>query len=165
MYNAPAVNFPVVRSGGFGVVLGLLWATGAIAAGYVASLRSQAPWVVPGVLVLCVASAAAAFIQWRKSPNGTLGWDRDHWSFASVQGTSKIPLPLDDVSVHLDFQSVMLVSFSKRTGRRLWFWLESAADQGRWRILRRAIYARPGGKPAGKTGEKSGRKVLDDDGA
>jgi hypothetical protein len=165
MYNAPAVNFPVGRSGVFGVVLGLLWAIGAVAAGFVASLQSQAPWVAHGVFVLCVACAAAAFIQWRKSPNGTLAWDRDHWSFVSVLSTSKIPLPLDDATVHLDFQLVMLVSFSSQTGRRLWIWLERANDQGRWRILRRAIFARPGDKVADQLGERSGRKALDNDGA
>lgn len=165
MHNAPAVNFPVGRPVFFGVVLGLLWTIGAVAAGYVASLQSQAPLVVPGVLALCVAVAAGAFIQWRKTPNGTLGWDRDQWSFVSAQSTSKLPVALDGVSVHLDFQSVMLVSFSNRDGDRMWLCLDGAADKQRWRALRRAIYARPRHKVGEHLGEKNSRTILDHDAA
>jgi hypothetical protein len=160
MYNAPAVRFPVARSQLAASGLVLIWAVGALAGVGLAVTASQPAWLLPAVVALCLAVGFAALSHWRSSPVGTLLWDRKQWAFAPSQLGANASMTLDDVSVHLDFQSMMLVSFRPPTGRRLWFWLEnrkieheSGREAGRksgrsWRALRRAVFAHPKDKVA-----------------
>ncbi len=141
MYNAPAVHFPVGRSTFQAWLLLLLWAIGGIAVVYGASLSGQPGWMLPAAVSLTVISAGTAWIYWRRSPVGILRWDGKQWTFSAAP--ADVATTLVGVSVNLDFQLVMLVNFRVEAGQPLWIWLERQAEPRRWRLLRRALHARP----------------------
>jgi hypothetical protein len=45
------------------------------------------------------------------------------------------------MAVHLDVQSLMVLTLRDDQGRSVWLWAECASDPAGWRALRRAIYA------------------------
>lgn len=165
MYNAPAVRFPVARSRLAAWGLALFWTVGALACVRLAVTPPQPLWLLPAVIALCLVIGLAALGHWRKSPFGTLYWDRKQWAFAPSQAGTDASIPLNDVSVHLDFQRVMLVGFRQLTGQRLWFWLENRTigrETGReskrlWRSLRQALFALP--KDKGTSSRRSQKRV------
>ncbi|WP_198971006.1 hypothetical protein [Xylophilus sp. ASV27] len=140
MHTAPAVRYPVMRSGRAGALQAALWLPGAAAvAGWMASAPKLGP---PQVLAagLLLATAFACLRARRRSPPGQLGWDGQHWRW---EGASSGPgLPEGTLSLHLDLQSLVLVRFRPARGGPLWLWLDRRALPGRWHALRCALHAR-----------------------
>jgi len=139
MHTAPAVRYPVMRSGRAGALQAVLWLLGAAAvAGWMAALPHVG---LPQVLAagLLLATAVASLRAWR-TPPGQLGWDGQHWRW---DGASSGPsLPEGTLALHLDLQSLVLVQFRPARGRPLWLWLDRGALPGRWHALRCALHAR-----------------------
>lgn len=148
MYNAPAVSFPVVRSYFLASLLGVIWAIGTAALVLVAAMPHQPHWLLGVAITLCAVVGLLALAQWRKSPIGLLRWDRQVWTFTPAQAATDAAVALQAISVALDLQKLVLVSFRLPTGQRLWLWLESGSDKRLWRVLRRALYAWPRDKAA-----------------
>jgi hypothetical protein len=143
MRNAPAVSYPVARSVLAAWAVASLWTVAALCTLLVATKAGQGAWVSAAAIVSCLLLGLAALVQWRKSPVGVLSWDRKQWQFARV-GTGVVePMALQQISVRLDFQWVILVTFCTPSGPNLWIWLNKNADGTHWRRLRCALYARP----------------------
>ena len=146
MHNAPAVSHRVARSPFAASFMGLMWVAGSSALVWtvaLASQPSQPDWRSMAAMALCLVVGLVALAHWRNSPLGTLRWDRKVWTFTPLQGAVDAPMALEDISVSLDLQTVVLVNFRLSTGRRIWLWLESRNSNREWRVLRRAIHARP----------------------
>ncbi len=143
MRNAPAVNYPVVRSLFAAWALAVLWAIGAFCALTFAANDRQHPWVFVLTLLTCLVFGLVALDHWRKLPVGVLVWNRKQWQFAFAGSSSAKPVELIRVSVRLDFQSTMLACFHTSTGRRIWVWLGEGKDGTKWRKLRQAIFSKP----------------------
>ena len=137
MHSAPTVNYPVGRShlqvclllflGVLGVVTVFLWS-------WVADAMAWRQYVC---LATLLASSGLAFQCWHQTPKGFLHWDGLVWRFTSDQD-EVIGSPV----VHLDFQSLMLISLQQVPGNRLWLWPERRTDVSRWLGLRRALFSR-----------------------
>ncbi len=143
MHQAPAVSFPVKRPIRAGWAIVAVWMTGVITAICFGLNEVQAFWMLPAALSVSLVAGVSALIQWWKSPVGELRWDRSQWVFVATKNSSGESLSVFDVSVALDFQSTLLVRFRTPLGQQNWFWLECKSDLAAWRILRRAIFARP----------------------
>jgi toxin CptA len=140
MHSAPAVSYPVGRSrfSGWlvaltalgGVIVGLLWGAAADSVGW-------RQWLFAMTLLVSCSLAGDA---WWRTPLGRLRWDGQAWGWQTVNvRTSGV------LSVHLDFQFVLLVSLRTGPGARIWLWPERRAESALWDALRRAIFSRSGG--------------------
>jgi hypothetical protein len=87
--------------------------------------------VLFGLLLFVVLTALR---DWHKSPTGTLQWDGAHWHWRGHADQAPCLLTL-----HMDWQTVVLVSLRSEDTSTVWLWLESADDALRWKALRRAI--------------------------
>ena len=137
MHSAPSVSYPVGRSrfmGWFiffanvaGVLAGWLWYQQLESLGW-------RQWLFSGSLI---ASCFLAFQTWRRVPQGHISWDGQVWCWTcgaiSTQGS---------VTIHLDFQSVMLLRLNTKTAGRIWLWPERHVDVTRWVGLRRIVFSR-----------------------
>jgi hypothetical protein len=136
MHSAPSVSYPVGRSRFALAFLAVAWLAGVaglvawrmqVAASPLQDLAAAAAILVPGVVALR---------GWLRSPEGTLSWDGEGWTWASGRaGESGSP---DAV---LDIQRVLLLRWKGGTITR-WLWLERAMQPARWDDLRRAVYSR-----------------------
>lgn len=136
MHHAPSVSYPVARSRFFGALLVSLWLCGG---GWVVTWCFQAgsmgwrQWVACVAVVIAGVGAARS---WFSMPSGTLRWDGQHWLWLRPDGTGPVAL-----TVHLDFQSKLLLCLRPAMGRRLWCWVERDRMPERWIDLRRAVYS------------------------
>ena len=134
MHRAPAVNFSVKRSrwhGQFILAMGLLALT------ILVVFAADHAVLDMRVLILATACAVAssiAFIGWKKSPQGRLRWDGQHWYWSGCASGSTCQL-----SVLIDFQSIVVVSITSEMQMPLTVWLEAASDATSWKALRRAL--------------------------
>ncbi len=137
MHSAPAVSFPVGRSRfQGGVILFVFLACSAIALVWHGQ-TDLAIWRQGLFLVCSLVTCAIAAVMWRRSPQGSLRWDGQDWSW-----TEKNESQSGRLSVHLDFQFFLLVSLRTECGVRLWLWPERQAMALRWHDLRRAVFSR-----------------------
>ncbi|MDM0114308.1 hypothetical protein QTI66_19295 [Variovorax sp. J22R133] len=140
MHNAPSVTYPVGRSrNAIRLVLGLwlLGACGVCAWCWGQSAMTADAWCKPAALL--GALMMAAWGAWRSVRLGeglSLHWDGQHWS--AEAGAS---LRAARATVHLDFQSLMLVRLAEPDRNSVWVWLERAAMPQRWLDVRRALHA------------------------
>ena len=137
MHNAPAVNYPVGRSffhGWLVVAAGLLG--GLVMVLWLASTADPGwrQWLLAAVLVATVLSAANA---WRRSPQGMLHWNGHLWEWVASGEALE-----GHLTVHLDFQSWMVLSVKSDRGEVLWLWPERRSEALNWDALRRAVFAR-----------------------
>lgn len=136
MHNAPSVSFPVGRSGVGGGIAAAVWLLGVLATVRWELETHVGGWrLAAAALVLTLGGLAVAWTWWT-SPQGTLAWDGQRWSWSSA-GRSEPGL----VEVCLDFQEFLLVSFEPRAAAG-WLWLERGQCVERWDDLRRALYSR-----------------------
>lgn len=141
MHSAPAVVYPVSRSG---LEAALLCAAFALGAAQLAlwSAYARLGWpMLLGLLVWC-ASSLWAWRAWQKSPVGELIWDGQQWRFAAATARTSLlaaePARSSNVHVLLDLQQHLLLHISI-AGAGHWFWLERTSQAERWLALRRAV--------------------------
>nr|WP_295773047.1 hypothetical protein [Rhodoferax sp.] len=84
--------------------------------------------------IACVVTTCIAFIGWKKSPQGSLRWDGQHWYWSGLNAGSACQL-----STLMDFQSAVVVLIKPEVHAPFSLWLEEAASDTSWRPLRRAI--------------------------
>lgn len=137
MHGAPSVSHPVGRSRFAAVVsaAGWLLAAGGLALWSV-QVQAAGPARFGAAFVLLAAGAFAAW-SWLRSPQGTLAWDGEGWSWASAPPPEKgMPEPI------LDLQQVLLLRWRAETGAVRWLWAERRERPSTWDDLRRAVYSR-----------------------
>lgn len=144
MHRAPAVNFTVKRSrwqARLIVCLGLM----AVVALAVFGWEQAGVDARFGILAFStVLAGSTACVGWRRSPQGSLRWDGQHWYWSGFAKDTACRLELV-----MDFQSVVLVSIRAEAQALAFLWLEAAPDATNWKPLRRAIVssqAASGGK-------------------
>jgi len=136
MHSAPSVSYPVGRSRFALAFLFLAWVAG------VAGLALWRAQTAPKSLAMFMGAAAilvpAAFAirGWVRSPQGTLAWNGEGWTWKS-SGDGEPGTP----EAVLDFQAIVLLRWSSGRATR-WLWLERGALPARWDDLRRAVYSR-----------------------
>jgi hypothetical protein len=134
MHRAPAVNFPVKRARwqfGLVVCLSLLSLAALVAftwAQTTVDLRSG------GLALLILVTSGSALMGWRRSPQGRLRWDGEHWRWSGFQDS-----PACRLVVVMDFQSVVVVKVTTEARAPIYLWLEQTPGDTSWRPLRRAI--------------------------
>lgn len=141
MHSAPAVVYPVSRSGLAAALLGAAYALGAaLLALWFATSRPGWPMLL-GLFVWCT-SGAWAWLAWQRSPVGDLMWDGQDWRFSAAIAPASVPAAApalgSNVQVLLDLQKHLLLHISI-AGAGQWFWLERASQAERWLALRRAV--------------------------
>jgi hypothetical protein len=77
-----------------------------------------------------------AWHAWSKAPTGRLQWDGQHWIWSGFGET-----PVRKLTLHLDFQGLMLLQIQSESGVRQWLWLERITQNSSWIATRRAIVA------------------------
>lgn len=144
MHRAPAVNFAVKRSrwqARLIVFLGLA----ALVVLAVFVWDQAAVDIRPGILAFStVLAGSMAVLGWRRSPEGSLRWDGEHWYWSGFEKTA-----VCRVKLLMDFQSVMVVTVTAEAQAPVFLWLEAPPDTANWKPLRRAIVssqAAAGGK-------------------
>ena len=86
------------------------------------------------LFMACMATSGMAYAGWKKSPQGSLRWDGQHWYWSGF-ATS----PVCHLSVLMDFQNVVLVSIESDGLAAVYLWLEATPGDTSWRPLRRAM--------------------------
>ncbi len=136
MRSAPSVSYPVGRSRmARGLLLGI-WCLGAAGLAAWCLQFSGAGWrtalLALALLVAGIAARRAAHL----GEGAQLQWNGQHWSC-----TGSAQLSAGRVSIHLDFQSLVLVRLSEPGRRAVWLWLDRTSLTSRWLDLRRALHA------------------------
>jgi len=134
MHQAPPVEYPL---GNFRVLnrfAGAAWLIVVLIdllCLYLADFQGSGPWIC---LALTMVLGAIALQLCPVAGSGVLHWDGTGWSrhdgLRDVGG---------NVTVHLDLQSALLVTWTPVSGRVAWCWLDSGADAACWLALRRAL--------------------------
>ncbi|MDR7306418.1 hypothetical protein [Rhodoferax saidenbachensis] len=146
MYRPPAVSYSVVRSRWHARTLGVLWALGAVLVQATLWRYDYSMTAMVAMEFSCLAAGLWAVWAWRTAPQGLLRWDGDCWHWSGYA-----EMPVRQVTVHFDFQAVVLVSVQGLGRVRVWLWLDSASvTHARWLALRRALVA--GGMPPPQAG-------------
>ena len=145
MYNAPAVSFPVGRSGFHGLLVLLIWLAGVVVCAAWLILLDSAGWRLTLASFTLAVVGLIAGRAWWLSPQGLLCWDGQVWRLEA----SELVHPtgskwVGDLAVHLDFQFFMLLSLRNKVAGLHWFWLSRSGDARIWLALRRAVHARAG---------------------
>jgi len=139
-FHAPGTRYAFERSRllGWFVAIVLLFSGGGLGAWMAltaGNLRLQ--FVVSAVL--WAGTAALAWHFWRCLPRGFLQWDGLNWS---LNANDASPIT-GAMTVHMDFQRVLLVHLKGLDGRTVWLCLERVGQNESWAALRRAVYSRP----------------------
>jgi hypothetical protein len=135
MYGVPSVNYPVGRSRHAERLLLALWLFG-LGVAVLAGVQSTGAGWRDGVLLLCVVAAALGARAGRlRSGPADLVFDGQRWSLSGGA-------PMARAAVMLDLQALLLIRLTQPLGAARWIWAERRAMPGRWRDLRRALYAR-----------------------
>lgn len=148
MHRAPAVSFPVVRSGGHAQVLAVIWLAGTAAIGLLHLTQSVPVYQSVICLLVSMVCGWVGWMGWWRAGTGRLQWDGQHWAWSGF--TEGDPCR---VAMHLDFQSLVLISVTTAQGQRQWLWLQSAVDGAHWSALRRALVAPDAPDAPGSNGE------------
>lgn len=136
MHSAPAVSYPVGRSRFQGWLILMTGLTGGVAGLFWREQVDLAGWRQYLYGVSLLAACIVAIHVWRRTPQGRLRWDGQAWSWTRGQVSV-----CGHVTIHLDLQFFLLLSFYSETGSRLWLWPECGADMARWHALRRAVFS------------------------
>ncbi|WP_295855944.1 hypothetical protein [uncultured Xylophilus sp.] len=141
MHAAPSVRFPVVRSRRAAVLWAAAWILGAASVGYWSVAVPDVPASIRVIALLWVlATGAMAWHAWYRSPQGTLGWDGQHWHWEPAErGASETPP--GRIALCRDLQGLMLLRFEPAAGRGRWLWTDHASSPQHWHALRCAVHA------------------------
>ena len=134
MHRAPSVTYSVNRSRWqFGFIVGVsLLALATLAVFSLEQAASELPAAAIGFALLI--ASAGAFLGWKKSLQGSLRWDGQHWYWSGFAGSPQCFLTL-----LMDFQSVVIVAIKPDAAAAKFLWLEKSPRGTNWRPLRRAI--------------------------
>jgi hypothetical protein len=148
MYSAPSVSYHAGRSRFQGLMTVLLWlAAAALWVTWVFQVEhlQWRQWLT--MLVLLLSGTVAGWIWWR-TPTGILQWNTRNlqsgqtgpsWLWQANHHLTQA----GTISVHLDFQRLVLLLHTCEQGRRRWLWLAQRTDPSNWMALRRAVFAHP----------------------
>ena len=155
MHRAPAVNFTVKRSrwqARLIVLLSLL-----IAAILTIFVHEQAVFGMQAVFLTLsvVLAGSTAYLGWRRSPQGNLRWDGQHWFWSGFAKETVCRLDL-----LMDFQSFLVVTIMAEGQAPVFLWLEATLDGSNWMPLRRAIVSSQA--PSGGKNRKARHGVEED---
>lgn len=136
MHRPAVLHFMVNRSSWLARVLFFLWILGLVAMlaffrTQVSSMESVLPW---GFALLLV--SVLAWNHWFCMPVGLLRWDGTVWYWSGFDGDAPCTLTL-----HMDFQRLLVVSVWRLGERPVWLWLEAIPGATGWMPLRRAMVA------------------------
>ena len=134
--NAPAVRYPVGRSSFQGYFLLVSAVTGLLVGGlwiHAVTTFGSAQFLFFAALAVVLALACHA---WRNTETGQLAWGGESWVWTTAHHATT-----GSMAVHLDVQSLMVLTLKDDQGRSVWLWVERASNPIDWRALRRAIYA------------------------
>ncbi len=136
MYSAPSVSYPVRRPSRARLLSTLFWAWGAAGIGVWCYQADSLGGRQLAALALLLLTAGLTWRAGQHAPNGELHWDGQYWSLAGNR-----PVSTAEATVHLDFQSLLLIRLKVDHVTR-WLWLDQRASPERWRAVRRALFAR-----------------------
>jgi hypothetical protein len=137
MHRPPAVSYSVVRSRWHGRILLALWGLGAVLAQLALWWYAYSALASAILECACIGAGVCALWAWRAAPTGLLRWDGEHWQWSGLAGE-----PVRRLTVHFDFQALVLVSVQGPGSERVWLWLERASvSRTQWLALRRALVA------------------------
>ena len=99
-------------------------------------VRGQTPLDVRALVLamVCLVTTGIALMGWRKSPQGSLRWDGQHWYWSGLTAGSACQL-----FTLMDFQRVVVVLIKSEAHAPFSLWLEEVDNDTSWRPLRRAI--------------------------
>lgn len=83
-----------------------------------------------------VSVMALAIQSWKNTHAGLLVWGGETWAWQSDGVTIT-----GSMTVHVDVQSLIVLTLKDDHGRSVWVWAERTSDPAHWIALRRAIYA------------------------
>ncbi len=134
MHLAPAVNYSVKRSHWQArLIVGVsLLAVSILAIFARDQMVLDARTGVLAVVILIVSTVA--FLGWKRSPQGSLRWDGQHWYWSGIAGN-----PVCRLRMVMDFQSLLLVAVKTESQASIVLWLEAIPGDASWKSLRRAI--------------------------
>ena len=140
MHLPPAVSYPVVRSRWHLFGIGSLAVLGSLVNG---ALVWHQWWQAGASLCLVLfaliapVSVIGAVAAWYKGPVGRLHWDGLEWFWRGVDQAQI--RQIQQVSIALDFQFLVLVQLRCETARSQWIFLQEGTDRSQWLALRRAL--------------------------
>lgn len=85
--------------------------------------------------MVCMVTTGIAFVGWKKSPQGSLRWDGQHWYWSGFTAAGSGC----QLFTQMDFQSVVVVLIKSEAYAPFSLWLEAPDSDMNWRPLRRAI--------------------------
>ena len=158
MRSAPSVNYPVGRSywGVLPVLIIALLGLTSLAVWWATTHRNgMATWAGLTAACLWVAWLVWQLRVWLRSPVGEISWRfgskaegavpgvlQEGWYWMPAGRPLRDALPLKEVRVVFDFQSLMLVMVrTAEENRTLHFWIASQQSPPEWRALRSALMA------------------------
>ena len=145
MHAAPAISFPVSRSGPEGwAALVLIVAGLSVLLAWAVFFVAPRAWQVMAAACWCVAGVGLLW-RWWHAPCGVLAWDGRQWSWQPCDGTDP---QAGILAVRFDFQQVLLVQFTRVSSKSSWHWLVRSAAPQRWHALRCAVFASQGMEPS-----------------
>jgi toxin CptA len=136
MHSAPSVSYPVGRSRMARRLLLGIWCLGAAGLAAWCLQFSGAGWRTALLVLVVLAAGLSAWRAARLGEGVELQWNGQHWSCA---GSAQCAAAR--VSIHLDFQPLMLVRLCEPGRATTWLWLERGSMPSRWLDLRRALHA------------------------
>jgi hypothetical protein len=150
MHRAPAVNFSVKRSRWHARLVACMTALSAAAllafvlGQEILGLDLRVLLLATGIL----ATSGFALAGWKRSPQGTLRWDGQHWFWSDFASN-----PVCCLRLLMDLQRVVLVSIAADAYAPVYLWLEEMPGDAYWKPLRRAIVSSQAG--ADGTGKRA----------
>ena len=140
--SAPATRFPVANSRLQAYFLSSIWVCSALVGLFWSLTASISFWRLWAAIVVIFVAAGAAIWGLKRACKGSLRWDRHAWSLTLAKSDSEDQQSLvGTLTVHLDFQRVLLVRFQGDNGSRRWLWLDRGFDPRAWLAMRRAVYS------------------------
>jgi hypothetical protein len=134
MHQPPAVSVSVRASRWTGRLLTMCLLLGGIQTALYFSRNALNTWQSQLLVVGLVVSLGLVYFLIRRREFGDLQWTGDAWQW------SAFPLPGNcSLRLHLDFQSLMLISLQHPHDTTVWLWLERGQTTHHWLALRRAI--------------------------
>lgn len=134
MHHPPAVTVVVSPSrwaGRLVLAIGLLCS---VQTALFFSRNTWGGWQSQGMLAGCLLALGLLLVFLRRPDTGELQWNGETWQWSGFSANGLCTLQL-----HLDFQTLMLVSVRQPTNTTAWLWLERSQMPLQWLAVRRAV--------------------------
>ena len=134
MHQPPPVSVSVRASRWTGRLMAVCLLFGLIQTLFFLSRNPFSGWQPVALGAGLLVSFTFAWVFARRSDVGDLQWNGEAWHW------SAFPEPGDcSVRLHLDFQTLLLVSLHRPAASTVWLWLERRQTPFHWLSLRRAV--------------------------